>query len=458
MEEKQKNKEIEKQENVNKSKKKETKPRKKKQSESILEEKETKSNEEPKEIVREVIVEKKVGFNYLEVILIMIIMLIIGGLLGRFITHFESLEKNNKKDENKEVVESVSSEFKEFIDTYNDIRENYYEEVDKKGLLDAGIKGMLEYLEDDYSLYMDKEETESFNEQVEGKYTGIGVEITQVDDTISISRIFDNTPASKSGLKVGDQILKVDDEDINGKTASEIASIIKGSTKKEVTIKVLRNKKEIDFKLNLEEVELESVTGEIIEKDGKKIAYMNISIFASNTYSQFLSELTKLEVEGFDSLVIDVRGNTGGYLTSVTSIASIFLEKGKIIYQLDTKGVVEKIKDTTTMSRSYPIAVLMDKGSASASEILAAALKESYGATIVGTYSYGKGTVQRAYQLESGATIKYTIQKWLTPKGNWINEVGVEPNISVELEDAYFENPSHETDNQLQKALETVSK
>lgn len=457
MEEKEKNKDIEKTKNVEKSKKKETKPRKKKQIEPILEE-ETKSNEEPKEIIREVIVEKKVGFNYLEVILIMIIMLIIGGFLGRFITHFENLEKNKKNEENKEVVESVSSEFKEFIDTYNDIRENYYEEVDKEELLDAGIKGMLEYLGDDYSLYMDQEETESFNEQVEGKYTGIGVEITQVDETITISRVFDNTPASKAGLKIDDQILKVDDEDITGKTASEIASIIKGSTKKEVTLKIVRDKQELDFKISLEEVELESVTGEIIEKDGKKIAYMNISIFASNTYSQFLSELTKLEVEGFDSLVIDVRGNTGGYLTSVTSIASIFLEKGKVIYQLDTKGVVEKIKDTTTMSRSYPIAVLMDKGSASASEILASALKESYGATIVGTYSYGKGTVQRAYQLESGATVKYTIQKWLTPKGNWINKVGVEPDVSVELEDAYFENPSHETDNQLQKALEAVSK
>ena len=110
------------------------------------------------------------------------------------------------------------------------------------------------------------------------------------------------------------------------------------------------------------------------------------------------------------------------------------------------------------MSRDYPIAILIDKGSASASEILAAALKESYGATVVGTYSYGKGTVQRAYTLESGATVKYTIQKWLTPKGNWINEVGVEPTVVVDLEEAYFENPSNETDNQLQKALEEVTK
>lgn len=434
----------------------ETKPKKKaaKEENKIKKENEI---EDHKENVREVIVEKKVGFNYLEVILIMIMMLIVGGFLGRFITYFENIEKN-KNDNNKEVVENVSSEFKEFIDTYNDIRENYYEEVDKEELLDAGIKGMLEYLDDDYSTYMNKEETKAFNEQVEGKYNGIGVEIQQLENGVSISRVFENTPASKAGLKVGDQFLMVETEDVSQKTPSEISSLIKGSPAKEVKIKVLRNNQELEFTLIREEVELESVTGEIIEKNNKKIAYINISIFASNTYSQFLAKLNELEREGFDSLVIDVRGNTGGYLTTVSSIASIFLEKGKVIYQLDTKGIVEKIKDSTSMSKKYKIAVLIDKGSASASEILAAALKESYKATVVGTYSYGKGTVQRAYQLESGATVKYTIQKWLTPKGNWINEVGVEPDIMVELDESYLQNPSNETDKQLQMALEEVSK
>ena len=413
--------------------------------------------EEPKEIIREVIVEKKVGFNYLEVILIMIIMLVIGAFIGRFITYFENLNKD-KPETSTSVVENISSDFKESIDTYNDIRENYYEDVNKNELLDAGIKGMLEYLDDDYSLYMSKEETESFNEQVEGKYKGIGVEIQQIEEGVTISRIFDNTPAFKSGLKVGDQIIKVGKEDVSKKTPSEIAALIKGSSDKNVKITVKRDGKDLDFTITLEEVEIESITSEIIEKNGKKVGYITISTFASNTYSQFLNKLTELEVKGFDSLVIDVRGNTGGYLSTVTSIASIFLEKGKVIYQLDTKGVVEKTKDVNTMSRDYPIAILIDKGSASASEILAAALKESYGATVVGTYSYGKGTVQRAYTLESGATVKYTIQKWLTPKGNWINEVGVEPTVVVDLEEAYFENPSNETDNQLQKALEEVTK
>lgn len=407
--------------------------------------------EEEKEKVREVIVEKKVGFNYLEVILIMIITLIIGGFLGSFIDNFGIKEKEI-------VKEVIAPELEEFMTTYEDIKKNYYEELDEEKLLDAGIKGMLDFLGDKYSLYMDREETETFNQQVEGKYEGIGVEIVQDDTGVMISRVFDDTPAKKAGLQIGDRFLKINSEDVTTKTSSEIVEIIKSSGDSKVILVVDRNGEQKEFTVKREEVQIESVVGEIIEKDDKKIGYLAISIFASNTYQQFLNELTKLEVEGIDSLVIDVRGNTGGYLSSVTNITSLFLEKGKLIYQLDTRGAVEKIADSTKTNRNYPISVLIDSGSASASEILAAALKESYGANIVGTSSYGKGTVQKAYQLESGATVKYTIQKWLTPDGNWINEVGVEPTVPVELAESYFENPSNETDNQLQKALEVLSK
>lgn len=404
------------------------------------------------ERVKEVIVEKKVGFNYLEVILIMIIMLALGGLLGYFLTNLTKTDKVLKE-------ESIPTELQEFIRTYNDIKENYYEDIKDDELLNAGIKGMIDFLGDKYSVYMAPEETKSFTEQVDGKYNGIGVEIQQKDNIVTIYKVFENTPAQQAGLKVDDQIIMVNDDDVRNKTTSEIASLIKNSNEKKVKIRVLRNNQEIDFEIDLKAVDIESVTGEILEKNGKKVAYIDISIFASNTYQQFLNKLSSLETIGFDSLVIDVRGNTGGYLTTVTNIASLFLEKGKVIYQLDTKGVVEKEKDNTTMKKDYNIAILIDKGSASASEILAAALKESYGAQVVGTYSYGKGTVQRAYQLENGATVKYTIQKWLTPNGNWINDVGVEPTVTVEFDsDTYYANPSHETDNQLQKALEVLTK
>lgn len=401
--------------------------------------------------IREVVVEKKSGFNYAEVIVIMIITLILGGVIGSFITYIY-------KDNRTTTSTSVPNELKEFIKTYNDIVSNYYQEIDHDKLLESGIKGMLEYLGDDYSFYMDSEVSKNFNEQVDGKYEGIGVEIMLLNDnTVKISKVFDDTPASKSGLKVDDVLVSVNDESITGLSPSEIASKIKGGDKN-VKIVVTRDGKDIEFLLTLGSVELESVTGKVFEENGKKIGYIELTVFAANTYVQFEKKLAELENNNIDSLIIDVRDNSGGYLSTVTDIASLFMNKSKIIYQLDTKGVVEQIYAKNNDSRNYKISVLINGNSASASEILAAALKESYGATIVGVNSFGKGTVQKAYQLESGATVKYTIQKWLTPEGNWINGVGISPDIEVQLNEDYYKNPSDSTDNQLQEAIKDLSK
>lgn len=401
--------------------------------------------------VREIIVEKKVGFNYLEVILIMIITLIIGGFLGGFVNQF--VTKPTKQESS-----TVSDEFQEFLNTYEDIKENYYEEIDEGEMLSAGIKGMIDYLDDKYSVYMDEEETEEFNEQVEGKYVGIGTEIMQLEDgSVVVSNPFEGSPAAKAGLQAGDVIIRVNDTDVTGKTSSEVSNLIKKSTDSTVNITVRRDDEEKTFTIERETIEIESVDSSVFDVNDKKVGYIYISIFAANTDQQFEQALEDLEKDGIDSLVIDVRSNSGGYLDCVTEIASLFLGKGKVIYQLDTKGIVEKIYDETKTKRDYPIAVLINSSSASASEILAASLKESYGAEVVGVNSYGKGTVQRAYQLENGATVKYTIQKWLTPDGNWINEVGVEPTLRVEMNVDYYQNPSDETDNQLQEALKKVA-
>ncbi len=403
--------------------------------------------------VREVIVEKKAGFNYIEVIVIMIITLILGGVIGSFVTYLVPSDNDHET-----VIKEIPKEFKEFVNTYNNIITDYYEEIDSNKLMEAGIKGMLEYLGDDYSFYMNQEESSEFNEQVEGKYTGIGIEIMQQEDgTVIINSVFENTPASKAGLQKGDIFKSVNDVSVEGLSPSEISSNIKNGNQK-VKVKVLRDGKEVEFSLNLEEIELDSVNSEIFEKNGKKIGYLGLSVFASNTYPQFEKKLMELEAKNIDSLIIDVRDNSGGYLSTVTDIASLFLNKSKIIYQLDTKGVIEQIYSKTNMDRDYKIIVLINHNSASASEILASALQESYGATVIGTNSYGKGTVQKAYQLESGATVKYTIQKWLTPNGNWINEVGVTPDIEVQLNIEYYQNPSNDTDTQLQSAIEELSK
>lgn len=411
--------------------------------------------EETKEVeIREVIVERKTGFNYAEVIVIMIITLILGAVIGSFVSYIA-----DNKDKDNEIIEEVPDELEEFVKIYNNIINDYYLEIDHDALLEAGINGMLEFLGDDYSVYMDQETSTDFNEQVEGKYTGIGVEIIQeLEGNVYISRVFDGSPASEAGLQAGDVFVKVAGKNVTGMSASDISSLIKGSDSKKVEIVVKRGEKEKKFTLTLEEVEIESVNSKVFEKNGKKIGYLELTIFASNTYTQFEKKLLELEGKNIDSLVIDVRDNSGGYLSTVTNIASLFMDKSKIIYQLDTKGVVEKIYSNSNVSRNYDIAVLINGNSASASEILAAALQESYDATVIGTNSFGKGTVQKAEQLESGATIKYTIQKWLTPDGNWINETGITPDIEINLDETYYQNPSDDTDSQLQKALKELSK
>ena len=185
---------------------------------------------------------------------------------------------------------------------------------------------------------------------------------------------------------------------------------------------------------------------------------MYISIFSSVTDTQFNKKLKELEKEGITALVIDVRQNTGGYLDVVTNMLDTILPKGKIIYQLEDKTGTTKKYSTSEHKKEYPIAVLVDNVSASASEILASSIKESYGGYVVGINTYGKGTVQQTFDLDDGSMIKYTTQKWLTPNGNWINEVGVEPTDKVELKEDYYNNPTADNDNQLQTALDLVSK
>ena len=354
------------------------------------------ANKEEKEVeIKEIIVEKNSGFNYAEVIVIMIISLMIGGIIGSLLNLTSKNTKTVVKTDS--TTTNVPEGFDEFLQAYENIVNNYYEEVDSKKLIEAGINGMLEYLGDDYSVYMDKDSTESFNEQVEGKYQGIGVEITLLEEGgVKVTRVFDGSPAAKAGLEVGDIFVSVNGEDVSNSNALEVSKLIKESKVKDIEVVVKRNDKEKKFTLRLDEVNIESVSTELYKKNSKKIGYIRLDIFASNTYGQFEKKLAELEKKNIDSLIIDVRSNSGGYLSSVTDIASMFLGKNKVIYQLDTKGVVEQVYSKTKESRSYNVVVLIDKASASASEILAAAMQESYGTKVIGTNSYGKGTVQAA--------------------------------------------------------------
>lgn len=397
---------------------------------------------------------KKTDFKVYELILFAVLIMIVSVFLTVVI--MQEAKTNNKTESNNSTKLDLS--LKEFEEVYDLINDTYYKDVDKKTLIEGAINGMLDSLDDPHTSYFNKSETDNFNELMNGSYEGIGAEISlnQSGDVIVFS-VFKNSPADEAGLKFNDIILEVNDKSTKGMSTTEVVALIKDQNKKNAKIKISRNGEEITFDITKRVVVIESVESKTYEVNGKKIGYVIINNFANNTYEQFRSNIESLEKENISGLVIDVRGNSGGYLHSVTSMLDMFLPKGTVIYQIADKKTTYKYTATTNESRNYPISVLADKSSASASEILAIGLKESYGADVIGTSTYGKGTVQTTKDLSSGGMIKYTIQKWLSPKGNWINEVGVEPTIKIELSKDYETNPCEENDNQLQKALNTVA-
>lgn len=395
-------------------------------------------------------VEGRDDYSFKEVVVIMLFSLGLG-----FFTCFSFVMIfNNGRD-----YKTLTKDFDKLVDTYYAIKDNYYGELDTDMLVDSAIEGMVGAVGDVYTSYSDAEATDSFMQTVSGVYEGIGCTVaTSLDGRIIIVDMFKDSPSEKAGLKVGDIIIKIDGEDYSEKSSTDMSNYVKNSKNSEVKLVVIREEEEIEIIVKREKIEIPYVTSEIIEKNDKKVGYINISLFSSVTNNQFKSELEKLEKDGIDSLIIDVRGNSGGYLSSVTDIIDMFLKKGDVIYRLeDSSGTVSK-KDTTKESRKYPVAVLVNGGSASASEILAAAIKESYGGFVVGTNTFGKGTVQQTTTLPDGSMVKYTIQNWLTPDGNWINEVGLEPTNVVELDENYMNEPIRDNDNQLQEALNLVTK
>ena len=398
--------------------------------------------------VREIIVERRSGFNFSEVIIIMIIAIMFGFLLGN-IVNFVVFRDNS----------TVDKELEELVTTYDNIINNYYEEVDKEELIDAGIQGMIDYLDDPYATYFSGEASDEFNEELAGNYEGIGVEVKLSSGIVSVSRVFDNSPAYKAGVKVGDIVTKVNDTDITGMTLAEVVSMISGENSGDKSkLTVTRNGEELIFELAKGTIEVPVVSSDIYENNGKKIGYIIIDLFSSKVYKQFNNALKELEKNNIQGLIIDVRDNPGGYLSEVKNILCLFLNKKQVLYQLQTKNETEKVYGTKkTIDRNYPVSVIINNESASASEILASAFKESYGSRIVGINSYGKGTVQSASDLKSGDTIKYTVQKWLTPDGNWVNDKGVVPTDRVETVLQEGETLTYENDTMLQMALSIVS-
>lgn len=393
--------------------------------------------------------------KYIKLAILAVVSMIIGSVITIAIKDFDGAKVNTNKTE--VSYSKTKKGFDSLYETYDTIMSEYYKDVDSDKLIEGAINGMLESLDDEHTMYFDKKSKEEFDSELSGNYYGIGAQIQLTsDETIKITKVFDNSPAKKAGLKEEDVFVSVDGTSVKGKSATEVANMLKSDSVKTSTIVVKRNDKELTFKVTKENITLFSVSSEMLDNNGKNVGYLSVSIFGQKTYSQFKDALIKLEKQDMDSLIIDLRGNTGGYLSTVTNMLEEFIDKGNVIYQIQSSSGVKQYKTVKASEKKYKIVVLIDGGSASASEIMSAAMKEVYGATLVGQTTYGKGTVQTTKNLSNGSMIKYTIEKWLTPSGKNIDKEGIKPDCEVELGDSYKNNPTKENDAQLQKALDLL--
>ncbi|KHE69390.1 S41 family peptidase [Halobacillus sp. BBL2006] len=350
------------------------------------------------------------------------------------------------EEEQKKVIEDMAAngDLEKVAQAYSVIKENYVKEVDQKQLVEGAIQGMLDTLEDPYSVYMDQETMKQFNQSIESSFEGIGAEVSMVNDKVTIVAPIKGSPAEKAGLKPNDQILKVNGDSVEGLDLYEAVLKIRGEKGTEVTLEV--DRPGVSDPLNIDivrdDIPLETVYTDTKEVDGKKVGVIEITSFSEKTSDEFHKALQKLEGDGMEGLVIDVRGNPGGLFTDVQEILKEFIPDDKPIVQVeDRKGEKSRYFSNRKEKKDYPITVLMDEGSASASEILAGAMNEAGGYDLVGTKSFGKGTVQQAIPMGDGSTIKLTLFKWLTPEGNWIHEKGIEPTVKVKQPEYFYTNP-----------------
>lgn len=394
-------------------------------------------NEQPKEEVKQ----EKTKFGIFEYVLLLVIISLVFSLIGYFI----GLKGNKSIDDD---YVTVNKELREFIEEYNYILENYYGDIDESELINSAIKGMLSAV-DEYSGFIDNGSNNN-SISLKGEYDGLGIGVLNDDrGNIVIVNIYEGSPAEKAGIEIGDIVYKINGEDMTNQDNSVLVE--KVAELDDINLTIIRDDEELEFNLKKEHVVLQSVDYEMLENN---IGYIQVGIFAENTDEQFKEALTSLENQNMQSLIIDLRGNSGGHLTTVKNMLSLFLNDTHVIYQTEDENGIEKVFSTGNEDKDYKIVILQDLSSASASEVMASALKEQLDAYIVGTTSFGKGTVQTLRVVDGIGEYKVTTMKWLTSNGVWIDSNGIAPDLEVQLNEEYYSNPTRENDNQFQAAVD----
>lgn len=343
--------------------------------------------------------------------------------------------------------------------------QNFLFDYDDEQIYGGSLKGMFANLGDPYTAYYTPDEFKKLMESLNGRYSGIGLSVqASKEGYIKAVSVFDDSPAKEAGIESGDYITKVNGKAFGPNQLEEAVAEIKGEPGSDVTLTILRteegttNSKEFDVKVTRADVNVDTIDDDILEVRGKKIGYIHIKAFDDITWKDFSDSYSKLMAQDIDGLILDVRNNPGGALDVVINIADNFLDEGVIVTTKDKKGNVATEKSDANAS-DIPMVVLQNENSASASEILAGAMKDRGRAKVIGTQSFGKGVVQKVFNLEDGAGAKITISEYFTPNGTQINKVGVTPDIKVESdEDLDLSKKDYKNDKQFVTGLNELLK
>ncbi len=394
---------------------------------------------------------------------VFLVILLITNILTFGLTNLASIKFNNKiyipvLEYNK--LRSIQNKFSKVLMIENYIEDNYLRDIDEDKLEDGLLKGMVQALEDPYSIYMDLDEYSSMVEQTSGTYAGIGIVVTPGDDNlITVVSPIEGTPGERAGIKNGDKIVKVDGKEFYAENMDQAVKHMKGEPNTKVVLTIMRKDKsgasEVqDIEITRELIRLVTVKSEVIDEN---IGYIKLTSFDELTYDDFKKGLNDLGSKNIEGLIIDLRNNPGGLLDICAQVIDELVGEGTIVYTENKEGKREYLKSNKAMV-TYPLVLLINEGSASASEIMAGAIKDHKRGTIIGKTTFGKGVVQRIKDLNDGTGLKVTISEFFTPNGSQIHGIGVAPDIEVDLPEDIevigLENL--EEDSQLQKALEVL--
>ena len=391
-----------------------------------------------------------------QLIIAVLLSVILTAILTFTITNLVSFTIGSRVILSKEDYKLVK-EVQKLLTLKKYIDKNYLEHVDSEKLIEGAAKGMFEALEDPYSVYMNQKEFKEFNEATSGSYGGIGVIVTDKDGYVTVVAPIENTPGERAGLRTGDKIIKVDDTEVTGIGLEKATSLMKGKKGTKVVLTIVReNRTEpIVIEIEREDIVLQTVKSEILN-DG--IGYIRISMFDEDTGKEFKKALAEIKEKKAKGLIIDLRQNPGGYVSQCIQVADELLDEGIIFYTED-KGKNRVATKSKKGKIDIPFVILVDEGSASASEILSGAVKDRKAGLLIGTKTFGKGLVQSVEKLNDGSGFKLTIQKYFTPNGTDINKVGIEPDIEVKpLKILEGQDPEDVEDVQLKKAIEEIQK